>query len=136
MIKTISKCRVCGNAALETVMSLGNLSLTGVFPKSRNENITSGPVDLVMCIGESTCGLVQLKQSYNIEEMYADNYGYRSGLNKTMVAHLETKVAKILAMNVLEDNDVIIVFAIFHYLNPLHPLPNLSQISLSCFSCS
>ena len=108
MFKTISKCRVCGNAAIETVMSLGDLSLTGVFPKSRNENITSGPVDLVMCIGESTCGLVQLKQSYNIEEMYGDNYGYRSGLNKTMVAHLETKVAKILSMNVLEDNDVII----------------------------
>ena len=70
MFKTISKCRVCGNAAIETVMSLGDLSLTGVFPKSRNENITSGPVDLVMCIGESTCGLVQLRQSYNLEEMY------------------------------------------------------------------
>ena len=108
MFKTISKCRVCGNRTLDTVMTLGEQALTGVFPRNKNEDITSGPIDLVMCVGKNTCGLVQLKQSYNLDEMYGDNYGYRSGLNTTMVAHLEAKVAKILKMGVLEDGDAII----------------------------
>jgi NDP-4-keto-2,6-dideoxyhexose 3-C-methyltransferase len=108
MTKTITKCRICGNDNLVTVMSLGEQMLTGVFPKSKTEKITKGPVDLVQCIGEKNCGLVQLKQSYDISEMYGLNYGYRSGLNSSMVKHLHSKVKKILASGILGDNDLII----------------------------
>jgi hypothetical protein len=33
-----------------------------------------------------------MKQSYNSAEMYGDNYGYRSGLNASMVRHLQQKM--------------------------------------------
>lgn len=108
MIKIITKCRVCGNKNLVTVMSLGEQALTGVFPKSKTEIITQGPVDLVQCIGEKSCGLVQLKQSYDLSEMYGMNYGYRSGLNSSMVKHLHSKVEKILASGILQQADLII----------------------------
>jgi NDP-4-keto-2,6-dideoxyhexose 3-C-methyltransferase len=108
MTKTITKCRICGNDNLVTVMSLGEQALTGVFPKSKTEKITKGPVDLVQCIGENNCGLVQLKQSYDLSEMYGMNYGYRSGLNSSMVKHLHSKVEKILASGILEQGDLII----------------------------
>ena len=108
MTKTITKCRVCGNDNLVTVMSLGEQALTGVFPKSKTEKITTGPVDLVQCIGENKCGLVQLKQSYDLSEMYGMNYGYRSGLNSSMVKHLNSKVENILASGTLEQGDLII----------------------------
>lgn len=107
-IKTINKCRVCGGTELVPVLALGVQTLTGVFPKSKEEAITSGPLDLVRCVAASGCGLTQLKQSYDTAEMYGENYGYRSGLNASMVRHLHSKVSKILGMGVLSDSDLVI----------------------------
>jgi len=59
-----------------------------VFPKSTTESVTKGPIDLVWC---PDSGLLQLKQSYHLAEMYGENYGYRSGLNISMVDHLHQK---------------------------------------------
>ncbi|MGA2910176.1 MAG: class I SAM-dependent methyltransferase [Candidatus Microgenomates bacterium] len=89
MYSEIKRCRICQNSHLITVLSFGEQYLTGVFPKSRKEKITKGPLDVVWC---SKCGLLQLKQSYSLEEMYGDNYGYRSGLNSSMVKHLQQKM--------------------------------------------
>jgi NDP-4-keto-2,6-dideoxyhexose 3-C-methyltransferase len=108
MFKTISKCRICGGSQLTTVMALGEQALTGVFPNSRSEKVTSGPVELVKCSSVDGCGLSQLKQSYDLSEMYGLNYGYRSGLNASMVRHLHSKVKKILDMGVLEAGDMVV----------------------------
>ena len=89
MYKEISKCRISSSTNLINVLSLGNQYLTGVFPKSRDEKVTIGPVDLVWC---PDSGLLQMKQSYSLDEMYGDNYGYRSGLNASMVKHLQKKI--------------------------------------------
>lgn len=108
MIHTISKCRICGSDQLISVMSVGEQALTGVFPRSRTEKITTGPVDLVKCAAKDGCGLVQLKQSYDLSEMYGMNYGYRSGLNASMVRHLHTKAAKVMALEILKPGDLVI----------------------------
>jgi hypothetical protein len=108
MYKEISKCRICGGTTLTNVMSLGIQALTGTFPATKSEEITCGPVDLIQCTSEGGCGLVQLKQSYDINEMYGINYGYRSGLNPSMVSHLHSKVDKILSMDILQDGDLVI----------------------------
>ncbi len=89
MYKEISRCRISGSTNLVPILSLGEQVLTGVFPTSKDQQITKGPVDLVWC---PDSGLVQLKQSYSLEEMYGDNYGYRSGLNQSMVDHLSRKI--------------------------------------------
>jgi len=86
---SISKCRISGSTNLIPILSLGEQVLTGAFPKSREQSITRGPLDLMWC---PDSGLVQLKQSYNPSEMYGANYGYRSGLNASMVKHLSFKV--------------------------------------------
>lgn len=108
MFKIISKCRVCGEDQFASLFSLGVQALTGVFPKMKEERITSGPIELIKCISKDGCGLVQLRQSYDSNEMYGDNYGYRSGLNSTMVRHLEEKVNEILNFNILSKGDLII----------------------------
>jgi len=86
---TIDKCRISSSTHLVPILSLGEQYLTGAFPKSREEEVTRGPLDLVWC---PESGLVQLKQSYNIAEMYGMGYGYRSSLNQSMVKHLSFKV--------------------------------------------
>ena len=108
MYKTITSCRICGGNELTSVFDLGNQALTGVFPRSQKQEITNGPVELVMCSSSGGCGLIQLKQSYDISEMYGDNYGYRSGLNPSMVKHLHSKVAKIVSAGILNKDDLII----------------------------
>jgi hypothetical protein len=89
MYTEITKCRICKNSHLITVLSLGEQFLTGVFPQKSTDKISKGPLDLVLC---ANCSLLQMKQSYDSKEMYGENYGYRSGLNSSMVKHLQQKI--------------------------------------------
>ena len=103
--KEIDKCRVSGSKNLVSVLNLGHQVLTGVFPKSTSEQITSGPLELVWCPdGE----LLQLRHSYDSKEMYGLNYGYRSGLNQSMVNHLTEKVRYLERMANLKAGDRIV----------------------------
>jgi NDP-4-keto-2,6-dideoxyhexose 3-C-methyltransferase len=97
LYRRIDRCRVCGNPQLEPLVDLGEQALTGVFPRRIDQRVPSGPLALVKCHGAGRCGLVQLLDSYAAEEMYGDNYGYRSGLNASMVHHLRGKIARILS---------------------------------------
>lgn len=92
------------------VVDLGTQYLTGVFPKSVKPNsITKGPLELVKCFGnESVCGLVQLRHSFPATEMYGETYGYRSGLNTSMVKHLQAKVSKIEKLISLNSESLVI----------------------------
>ena len=83
--------------------------MTGVFPQSIDTKVTSGPLNLVKCVkNETSCGLVQLKHSYNVHEMFGKDYGYKSSLNISMVNHLSNKVKKILSTYPLDIDDLII----------------------------
>ncbi|MDB2472670.1 class I SAM-dependent methyltransferase [Amylibacter sp.] len=104
----VKNCRICGGDKFEEIMSLGDQALTGVFPANKEEVVTSGPVDLIRCSETNGCGLVQLRQSYDLTEMYGSNYGYRSSLNASMVKHLHTKIDKILSLDLLKKGDLII----------------------------
>ena len=107
--RRIDACRICGNTGLAPIVSLGEQYLTGVFPRTRGEVLTRGPLTLVKCTGNTeACGLVQLQHSYTPAEMYGDRYGYRSSLNKSMVAHLQLKAQKLLRLAPLRDGDVVL----------------------------
>ena len=103
--RAIETCRVSGSRNLVPVLSLGHQALTGVFPKSPSDKVTEGPLELVWC---PESGLLQLAHSYEPSEMYGENYGYRSGLNASMVAHLTSKVAYLERMVVPRAGDVIL----------------------------
>ena len=82
-----------------------------MFPRSKDQPLTSGPLELVKChsdSGDPVCGLLQLRQSYPLDEMYGQNYGYRSGLNRSMVEHLHGKVRGILGSIPLASGDLIL----------------------------
>lgn len=84
--------------------------MSGIFPRSVSEEVETGPLQLVKCIGkpEEACGLVQLAHTFDLESMYGDTYGYRSGLNASMVRHLHAKVAHIQEIAPLQAGDLII----------------------------
>jgi hypothetical protein len=101
----ISRCRACGGGDLVSVLDLGCLQLTGVFPSHPHESITSGPLELVWC---SRCTLVQLAHTFAPGELYGDNYGYRSGLNQSMVRHLQRKSRHLERLVGLRPGDVVL----------------------------
>ena len=94
MYSEIKKCRISDSTNLITVL-----------PKSITEEVTKGPLDLVWC---PDSGLLQMKQSYSLDEMYGDNYGYRSGLNGSMVRHLQHKIKSLERIVQLDDKDLVI----------------------------
>lgn len=108
MIQAIDRCRICGLTDLVPILDLGEQMLSGVFPRSRETQVTTGPLQLVKCKAAEGCGLVQLAHSYDLGEMYGDNYGYRSGLNASMVRHLHDKVARVLSLVDVRAGDLIV----------------------------
>lgn len=104
-LERIKGCRISGSENLIKVLSLGEQVLTGVFPKDKHQAITTGPLDLVWC---PDSGLLQLHHSYDLGEMYGLNYGYRSGLNDSMVQHLRNKVNHLVRLRPVHSGDIVL----------------------------
>lgn len=93
--KSWQKCRICGNSKLVPIIDLGNQALSSVFPSPDAPDPSFSPLDLVRCDKSSSpnaCGLVQLRHTADLDEMYGTTYGYFSSISPTMVAHLTSKV--------------------------------------------
>lgn len=100
-----TKCRISGSEHLISVVNLGVQELTGVFPKSVEESVTTGPLEVVWC---PDSGLLQLAHTFDASEMYGENYGYRSGLNGSMVRHLSQKIRELERFIDLKAGDVVL----------------------------
>lgn len=100
----LERCRISGSRNLIPVLHLGEQELTGVFPRP-GEAVTRGPLELVWC---PDSGLLQLGHSFDPQEMYGDNYGYRSGLNASMVRHLTQKIGVLEKLADLRPGDVVL----------------------------
>ena len=105
MYREIEQCRICSSTELVRVLDLGVQAPTGVFPGTKSQPTTHGPLSLVRCKGANeACGLLQLQHTYELSELHGQNRGYRSGLNPTIVAHLHEKVQAILKRVTLPKN--------------------------------
>jgi hypothetical protein len=102
--RRLERCRVSGSSHLIPVLHLGEQELTGVFPHP-GEEVTRGPLELVWC---PESGLLQLAHSFDPSEMYGDNYGYRSGLNASMVRHLTHKIRFLERLADLKPGDTVL----------------------------
>ena len=84
----INKCRACKKNMLKKLFSLGDMSFTGKFPR-RDQKIKKKPITLVLC---KHCELVQLGHNFDLKYLYGPDYGYRTGINKTMLNHVRNVV--------------------------------------------
>lgn len=111
MANVIEKCRICGGQNLKPILNLGKQTLTGIFPRSTDQILAAEPLELVRCDNEedpSRCGLVQLRHSCDPVELYGNDYGYRSGLNSSMLSHLHDVVHLITSLADLKPGDTIL----------------------------
>jgi hypothetical protein len=104
------RCRNCQSKNnFKDLFSLGKLSFTGKFPKQKKINIPKAEINLVIC---SKCKLVQVSKNFNLKYMYDQNYGYRTGINKTMKSHVKDIVNEVCRnLNILKKNDLVLDIA-------------------------
>jgi len=101
----IKSCRISNDQQLIAIGKLGPLTLTGSFLKSVKSKIPITPVNIVF---SKKSLLLQLAHNYKLSRLFGNNYGYRSGLNKTMVKHLKKKAKKLSNFLKLKKNDFIL----------------------------
>ena len=101
----IKNCRSCQSRSLKKLYSLGNQYLTGIFPKKKSQFVPKGELSMVMC---NKCRLLQLENSFNVNVMYGENYGYLSSLNPHMIKHLKIKSEKLKKISNLGNQETVI----------------------------
>ena len=101
----ISRCRICGGESLCEVFSLGDLASCGVFPSKEQPDPPKAPLTLVQC---EACGLVQLGHNFDADDLFRHSYGYRSGINESMVRHLRDIASIVMQRVKLEPGEIIL----------------------------
>jgi hypothetical protein len=104
----IKNCRSCSGNKFKKLFSLGNLSFTGKFAKNSTVNIPKAELALVMC---DDCDLVQLNNNFNLKYLYGPDYGYRTGINKTMTEHMKSVVSSVKKIANLKKKDAVLDIA-------------------------
>ncbi len=103
----INNCRNCNSHNLTNLFTLGNISFTGKFSKKK-QLIKKAPLEIIMC---NSCKLIQLAHNFNLKYLYGPDYGYRSGINKTMVNHLKNVVINLTKKVKLKPKDMVLDIA-------------------------
>ncbi len=103
----INKCRICKKKKLIKLFSLGKLCFTGKFP-TENQSIRKEPIDLVIC---TNCELVQLGHNFDLKYLYGPDYGYRTGINNTMLNHVKGVVSYLSKKTKIKKNDQVLDIA-------------------------
>lgn len=108
--KEIKHCRICSSSEFKEVVNLGNQYIASAFvDKNVSVDLSNKyPLELIRCSSNDGCGLVQLRHSVNPDLMYTDGYGYRSGINESMVANLKSIVNQVESIAELQDGDTVI----------------------------
>ena len=101
----IKNCRSCKSPKLNKAFSLGEQALTGIFPPNKKSKITKGYLSMILC---QKCKLLQLEDNFDSNEMYGDDYGYMSSLNKSMELHLKVKSINLIKKYNLKPNNLIL----------------------------
>ena len=106
MAKRISGCRVCVGPHLTTLLDFGRIAPCGVFPATRDDDPDSEPLEVVRC---DDCGLVQLAHDLDPRVTFTpEGFGYRSGTNPSMKAHLRSLAERLTAMAHLHNDSMVV----------------------------
>ncbi len=101
-------CRCCGSVRLKKYLNFGNMYLSTAFPKSKKNSLKKIPMILEICL---ECQLAQLAHNYELSELYNENYGYKSGINKSMKNHLKFIVRDAIYHKPVKKNDIVLDIA-------------------------
>ncbi|HSX09760.1 MAG TPA: class I SAM-dependent methyltransferase [Candidatus Saccharimonadales bacterium] len=91
--RRLEECRSCESTNLIDILLLGNFYLSDFT--SDDTLPESYPLDIILC---NDCFLLQLRYTTPQSLLYTENYGYKSGINKTMNKELKEIAQKVLIL--------------------------------------
>lgn len=98
------ECRIC-KGELEDVLDLGIIYRSSFVKDGEDFEDQKAPLVLSKC---TVCGLVQLKDTIDLDVMYKEQYWYSSSLNKSMISSLKDVVNDAESKINLNDGDVVL----------------------------
>ena len=104
-MNSITNCRICNCPDLINIIDLGSQVITSRFPPFGDFTTPSVPLQLCIC---EDCYLLQLRDTTNNDELYKQEYGYRSGINNTMREHLKQYNDEIQQHVKLSEGDIVL----------------------------
>jgi NDP-4-keto-2,6-dideoxyhexose 3-C-methyltransferase len=84
---------------------LGDLASCGAFPTTAQPAPPVAPLTLVQC---ESCGLVQLAHNFDGDDLFRQSYGYRSGINESMVSHLREIASNVMYRANFKPGDIML----------------------------
>jgi len=84
----MTKCRNCKSEKLRKIIKVGPQPLSGFFYKKKKFNLKKYSLDLFKC---EICSLIQFNKAARSNEMFGDNYEYRTSLSNLMISHIKNK---------------------------------------------
>jgi len=81
----IHRCRLCYSNKLKPLIDFGSICLSSAFPYKNLKYKKIIPMIFGIC---KNCRSVQLLHNYDLKALYNNDYGYRSGINQSMIDHL------------------------------------------------
>ena len=73
-----------------------------------DQEIKKEPIDLVIC---KNCELVQLGHNFDLKYLYGPDYGYRTGINKTMLTHVKNVTKYLAKLTKLKKDELVLDIA-------------------------
>ena len=105
----VKNCRCCNAKKLNSFFDFGKMNLSTEFPlKNKKKTNNKIPMNVKIC---GFCKLVQLQHNYDLKKLYNKDYGYKSGVNKTMNLHLESITKDVEQIIEFKKKDVVLDIA-------------------------
>ena len=100
------KCQICSNTDLKTVIDLGNQPLADKLSPIENAYLeeTSYPLEQKWC---NICGLNQLSYITPAEIMFGDNYNYKTGVTKELIAYQAEMASDLVSSLDIKNNELV-----------------------------
>ena len=81
-------CINCKNNKLKKIITIGKQPISSIFFDKKKFNLKKYSLDLYQCLD---CKLVQLKNFSDFSDIYKSDYGYKTSISPSMVAHMKEK---------------------------------------------
>lgn len=98
-------CRNCKNKKFKKILKIGKQCISSVFPDKKVNLNKKYLLDLFEC---QKCKLVQLSKIPPLQDMYGQNYGYRTSLSPLMINHMKEKFLNLKKLNIIKKNSNIL----------------------------
>jgi SAM-dependent methyltransferase len=104
------KCRSCGHAPLEPILSFGSIPLADrlLTKEQLEEPEVTLPIDLAFC---PNCALVQLLHTVSPRILYGKDYIYFSSVSETILQHSRENAYELIRSRKLDSNSLVVEIA-------------------------